>query len=87
MLEGDAIEKVREYIVERYADYPVEKLVARRFDIGWSVFAPVENSGDIGSMMLGRRVFLIGDNGDLMESSSSIPPHRRVVDFHERFGG
>lgn len=85
MNESEAIDRVRDYVEARYQSYPLDELVARRFDAGWSVFAPVVVSPN-GSIPTGRRVFLIGDNGDMLDTSSSIAPSRRVQVFHERFG-
>ncbi|MFI9818068.1 hypothetical protein [Saccharothrix variisporea] len=81
----DAIELAKRYIRERGLDYPVDELVADRFEVGWSVYAPVEvdESDPMAflDMPVGRAVFLVGDSGRVKESSSSVPPRQAEDDF------
>jgi hypothetical protein len=84
--ELEAIRRVRIYVDEKYPTYPSGDLTARRFEIGWTVF-PKPEQDDFNSIRVGQTVFLIGDSGEIMEASGSVPPSRRVAEFVRRFGG
>lgn len=85
MDEAQAISLVTEWIQWRGLDYPTDDLVAERFEVGWSVFAPVDidESDPIAflEMPVGRSVFLVGDSGRIEESSSSVLPGVAEAEF------
>jgi hypothetical protein len=85
MNEEDAVAQVAEYARGKYPNYPVDALVAARFEIGWTVFPRRESSG-IESVRPGEPLFLIGDSGAIMEASGSRPPHERIAEFMRRYG-
>jgi hypothetical protein len=80
-----AISLVVELIRSRGLDYPTEGLEADRFDVGWSVYAPVEiDETDPMAFLelpVGRSVFLVGDSGRIEEVSSSVPPYQAIDRF------
>jgi hypothetical protein len=80
MDEQEAIARAREYIEDKYPEYPTHALAASRFEIGWTIFPRKESTG-ISSVRVGMKVFLIGDSGEIMEASTSRPPHERVAKF------
>jgi hypothetical protein len=73
-----AVESVVDYIRNAGIDYPTAGLVADRFEAGWSVYAPASIDADDPNtfldMPVGRAVFLIGDSGRIVQTSSSTPP-------------
>ncbi|WP_084654542.1 hypothetical protein [Nocardia altamirensis] len=84
MPQADAIEQVRQYIVEQELDttgYPLENLRADRISVGWMVFVPTEP----GEISIGRAIFYIADDGVLEQSSSSVAPSVYIADFEQRF--
>ncbi|OBK21559.1 hypothetical protein A5634_09980 [Mycobacterium asiaticum] len=85
--EDEAIAAVREYIQLRKIPYPTENLVADRFPLGWSVYAPVQvDTSDPTAfldMPVERTVFLIGDSGRIEPTSSSRPPLAEQQHFSE----
>lgn len=85
MNETDAIDAVKAHALSKYPEYPVENLTAARFDIGWTVFPKIENP-TIHNLKPGQSLFLIGDSGDIMEVSGSVPPHKRVAEFKRLYG-
>ena len=85
MNETDAINRIRDHALSQYPNYPVEDLTAARFDIGWTVF-PQNETSTLSTLKPGQPLFLIGDSGDIMEVSGSLPPHKRVAEFRRRFG-
>jgi hypothetical protein len=82
---AQAISLVAEWIRSRGLDYPTEGLEADRFDVGWSVYAPVDvdESDPMAflDMPVGRSVFMIGDSGRIQEVSSSVPPQQAEAEF------
>ena len=80
-----AISLVRDWIRSRNLDYPTDGLEADRFDVGWSVYAPVDvdESDPVAflDMPVGRSVFLVGDSGRIQEVSSSVPPEQAEAEF------
>lgn len=84
MPEEEAIFRVRQYIIGRELDttgYPLDELVADRFNIGWMVYVPVPR----GEIAIGRAIFYIADDGVLEHSSSSIAPTTFVEEFEQRY--
>ncbi|OHT81190.1 hypothetical protein [Mycobacteroides saopaulense] len=63
------------------ANYPLDRLVADRLDIGWQVFAPVAD----GQIAIGRMVFLVADDGIVDQASTSAPPSEIEYIFASRF--
>jgi hypothetical protein len=59
--------------------------VAERFEIGWTIFSPVENTVDVNNISLGKKIFLIGDNSEIEESSSSIAPGQAEAEFTHKY--
>ena len=80
--EMKAISKVRDHVHGKYTDYPTDQLTAQRFDGGWSVFPAMDSVPSIERIRLGRKIFFISDEGQIMESSSSLPPASSIVAFH-----
>ncbi|WP_433520596.1 hypothetical protein ACQPZ2_24525 [Nocardia pseudovaccinii] len=81
---GDAIDRVRTYILERGLDttrYPVEELTADRVDVGWMVYVPVPR----GEIAIGRAIFYVADDGVVEHSTSSIAPSVYVIGFEQRY--
>lgn len=85
MDEAIAIDRVREYALREYPDYPTRSLVAEPFEMGWVVF-PESDPTDLDSLQIGRTIFVIGKNGEIMESSSSLPPGAAEAEFISRYG-
>ncbi|HEX6684428.1 MAG TPA: hypothetical protein VF062_16620 [Candidatus Limnocylindrales bacterium] len=85
MDKAEAIARVTEYILWRDLDYPTHGLDADRFEVGWTVYAPVEvDETDPMSFLdipVGRSVFLVGDSGRIEEASSSEPPGQAEARF------
>ncbi|GAA5082014.1 hypothetical protein [Nocardia iowensis] len=84
MPQAEAIERVRQYILDQEMDtsgYPLEKLRADRISVGWMVFVPTEP----GEISIGRAIFYIADDGVLEQSSSSVAPSVYIADFEQRF--
>ena len=84
MLEGEAIARVRQYVLDHDLDttnYPLDELHASRISVGWMVFVPTRPD----EISIGRAIFYIADDGVLEQSSSSISPSRYVVEFERRF--
>ncbi|MFE3956887.1 hypothetical protein ACFXPS_22195 [Nocardia sp. NPDC059091] len=82
--KGEALARVRHYILEHGYNttaYPLERLTAERIDHGWMVFVPTAP----GQIMIGRAIYYIADDGVIEKSSSSIPPHRYLPGFGQRF--
>jgi hypothetical protein len=74
---------VAEYCAERRIDttgYSLDQLVAARLDPGWQLFVPVQD----GEIAIGRRVFLVGDDG-VVEEATSAPPAEIAFAFASRF--
>ncbi|MBF6351436.1 hypothetical protein IU448_20825 [Nocardia flavorosea] len=81
---GDAVDVVRDYILERGLEtpgYPVSGLVAERVSVGWIVQVPPPE----GQVMLGRAVFYVADDGVMERSSSSVAPSAYLSGFEMRF--
>ncbi|WP_067670665.1 hypothetical protein [Nocardia miyunensis] len=79
-----ATARVRDYITGRQLDttgYPLSRLVAERFSVGWMVYSPVPGE----ELAIGRSIFYLADDGVLEHSSSSIAPSRYIADFERRF--
>jgi hypothetical protein len=89
---AQAINLVSDLVRSRNLDYPTEGLQADRFEVGWSVYAPVDiDESDPTAfldMPVGRSVFLVGDSGRIEEVSTSIPPRQARERFmaHEAVG-
>lgn len=84
MPEAEAISRVRQYITGREMDtrgYPLSELRADRFSVGWMVYVPVP----AGTLSIGRAIFYVADDGDLIHSSSSIAPSRQTAEIEKRF--
>ena len=84
MPEADAIESVRRHLADSDTDitgFPLDRLRAERFSVGWMVYLPTEP----GEIAIGRALFYVGDDGVLEQSSSSVAPARYIADFEERF--
>lgn len=62
-------------------NYPLDRLVADRLDMGWQVFTPVAN----GQIAIGRMVFLVADDGIVDQASTSAPPSETAYVFASRF--
>ncbi|MEU4315349.1 hypothetical protein [Nocardia sp. NPDC024068] len=84
-----AISFVRDYITGRglnTAGYPLTRLTAERFSVGWMVYVPVAE----GEMAIDRAVFYVSDDGTLEHSTSSTSPAAAVAEqeraFTERHG-
>jgi hypothetical protein len=82
---AQAISLVADWIRSQGLDYPTEGLEADRFEMGWSVYAPVDvdESDPMAflDMPVGRSVFLVGDSGRIKEVSSSVPPRQARDQF------
>lgn len=86
MDKEDAIRVVSTYIQARYPDYLADQgLDADRFEIGWVVYPKIDPT-DIDSLRIGQTIFVLGDNGEIVESSSSLPPGFAEEDFVQRYG-
>ncbi|MEV4124613.1 hypothetical protein [Nocardia sp. NPDC049707] len=84
MPEQEAIDRVRDYVLERGLDttgYPLDQLRADRISCGWMVYVPTAP----GEISIGRAIFYIADDGVLEQSSSSIAPSRYIEEFEKRF--
>src|ERR1700754_4381782 len=85
MEEAQAISLAVDWIRSRGLNYPTDGLEAARFEVGWSVYAPVEidESDPMGllDIPVGRTVFLVGDSGRIEEVSTSIPPYEARAAF------
>ncbi|WP_225729901.1 MULTISPECIES: hypothetical protein [unclassified Nocardia] len=84
MPREDAIERVRQYILDQGMDttgYPLDELRADRISVGWMVFVPTRP----GEISIGRAIFYIADDGVLERSSSSVAPSVYIADFEQRF--
>jgi hypothetical protein len=90
MNSAQAISLVVDWIRSHGLDYPTDGLEADRFDVGWSVYVPVDidetDPMAFLEMPVGRSVFLIGDSGRIEEVSSSIPPQRAIDQFIAKEG-
>ncbi|OBK15454.1 hypothetical protein [Mycobacterium asiaticum] len=88
MNAAQAVAAVTEHVRRAGIDYPTTDLVADRFEVGWSVYAPVRVESDdptaFLNIPLGRAVFLIGDSGRIEQTSSSVPPQVARNLFTER---
>lgn len=82
---AQAISLVTNWIRSQGLDYPTEGLEADRFELGWSVYAPVDvdESDPMAflDMPVGRSIFLVGDSGRIKEVSSSVPPQQARDQF------
>jgi hypothetical protein len=80
-----AISLTVEWIRTNGIDYPTEDLVADRFEVGWSVYAPVtvDESDPMAflDIPVGRSVFLVGDSGRIKEVTTSTPPPQARAEF------
>lgn len=85
MDEIQAIKQVRDYAAATYPDYPTHSLIAEAFESGWVVFAESDPT-DINSLRVGQTIFLVGRNGKIMESSSSLPPGVPEAEFTRLYG-
>jgi len=85
MSEDRARDAVTKYVASRYPDYPTDAMVAQRFEVGWTFYAAPDPTGP-STLMIGQRIFLVGDNGEIMESSSSLPPGQPEAEFIEQHG-
>lgn len=68
-----AISAVRDHLAKSQIDYPTTELVADRFSLGWSVYAPGRfSSGDPEAFQEDPRqaVFLVGDSGRIQQIPS-----------------
>ena len=82
---GEAIDRVRTYILDRGLDatgYPLGDLTADRIDVGWMVYVPVPR----GEIAIGRAIFYVADDGVVEHSTSSVAPSAYVVGFELRSG-
>ena len=82
---SQAIKAVQEYAMNKYPAYPTASLIAREFELGWVVF-PESDPANLESLRIGQRVFVIGRNGHIMESSSSLPPGEAEAAFVTLYG-
>lgn len=80
-----AIAAIRELASEKYPDYPTDKLIAEGFESGWVVF-PDSNPDDLSSLRIGQKIFLVGKDGRIVESSSSLPPGQAEAEFTRLYG-
>ncbi|WP_198536946.1 hypothetical protein [Mycobacteroides chelonae] len=62
-------------------NYPLDRLVADRLDMGWQVLAPVPD----GQIAIGRMFFLVADDGVVDQASTSAPPSETAYVFASRF--
>ncbi|CDP87930.1 MULTISPECIES: hypothetical protein [Mycolicibacterium] len=85
MEAAQAISLVADWIRSRKLDYPTDGLEADRFEVGWSVYAPVDvdESDPMAflDMPVGRSIFLVGDSGRIQEVTSSVPPQQARDQF------
>jgi hypothetical protein len=78
-----AKELVAQYCRDNHVDtsgYPLDRLATARMDAGWQVFVPIPE----GEIAIGRRVFLVGDDG-VVEQATSGPPGEVSFAFATRF--
>ena len=80
-----AIEMVRAIAAQKYPDYATDNLVAEEFASGWVVF-PDSDPHDLESLRLGQTIFLVGTDGRIVESSSSLPPGQAEAEFTRLYG-
>lgn len=80
-----AIEAVRAYAAPRYPEYPVGNLVAEAFESGWVVY-PESDPLDLDTLRVGQTIFLVGRDGRIVESSSSLPPGQAEAEFTRLYG-
>ena len=84
MTSEQAIERIADYIRVNYPSYHPDSLTASRFSVGWTVYNDMrELPGK--QVFAGQTIFLIGDNGEIMESSSSLMPGIPEEEFEQRF--
>lgn len=85
MDKANAISLVVQWIRSHHLDYPTTGLDADPFEVGWSVYAPVEvdESDPMAflDMPVGRSVFLVSHSGRIKEVSSSMPPQQAEAQF------
>ncbi|MEV5649112.1 hypothetical protein AB0L57_12745 [Nocardia sp. NPDC052254] len=82
--EDEALERVRRHIDGSEIDtdrYPLERLCADRFSVGWMVYVPAGPE----EVALGRAIFYVADDGVLEQSSSSVAPSVYAGGFEQRF--
>lgn len=82
--EQEAITLVRRHILREGYDttgYPLSRLVADRFSVGWMVFVPTRP----GELAIDRSLFYVGDDGELEHATSAIAPSRYIAEFEQRF--
>lgn len=84
----EAITAVRNYLRDNAIAYPTTGLVADRFPLGWSVYAPAQagSSDPTASPDLpaARTVFLVGDSGRIEQTPPSTPLHSAQKRFTAR---
>ena len=85
MEEHDAILAVKAFVETIYPDYPVGELVADQFESGWVVFSRTDPA-NVHSLRIGSSIFLIGHDGRIVESSSSLPPGVSEAEFTRKYG-
>lgn len=83
MTELEAIDRVRAHIMAHHPGYPTSNLAATQFSAGWTVFNRIDPR-DISQALIGQTIFLIGDDGTIVESSSSLPPGAAEAEFARR---
>lgn len=82
--QSQAVARVRRHILDKGMDtagYPLDRLRAQRFSVGWMVYVPTEP----GEIVVGRAIFYLADDGVLEQSSSSIAPQRYSAEFEQRY--
>ncbi|MGH3723705.1 MAG: hypothetical protein ACRDUS_06220 [Mycobacterium sp.] len=76
-----AKDRVVDFCRTNGVQYPLDRLVADRWDGGWQVFAPVAE----GEIAIGRAIFLVADDGAVEQASTSAPPSQLAEVFARRF--
>ncbi|WP_327119117.1 hypothetical protein OHB12_12480 [Nocardia sp. NBC_01730] len=88
MPENEVTSRVRDYIRGLgpdglgipTADYPLSKLTAKRFDVGWVLYVPVSE----GRIVMDWPVFYLTDDG-VLEHSSSVASAQRMAELGQQF--
>ncbi|MBA0047866.1 hypothetical protein [Mycobacteroides sp. LB1] len=76
-----ATDRVVDFCRTHRVEYPLDRLVADRWDGGWQVFAPIAE----GEIAIGRAVFLVADDGVVEQASTSAAPSQLAEVFARRF--
>jgi hypothetical protein len=82
----EAVALVRAHANQKYPHYASENLAVEEFESGWVIY-PDSDPLDLDSLRLGQTIFLVGKDGRIMESSSSLPPGQAEAEFTRLYGG